>query len=149
MPENIVVLRSDRSPPPPAPVPDARARLEVIEATLTIEKAVAAGVVDQASSDSMRLMLLNQIIRSIDLIGLEHCDAKGSLIGIIADVGRKPEAESLFDLWVHLDRGEDIELWRLGGWSFYGFGFLRLPGSTATGLAATLEALRSRVEARP
>jgi hypothetical protein len=143
MSENIVVLRSDRSPAPPAPVPDARARLEVIEATLTIEKAVAAGVVDQASNDSMRLMLLNQIIRSIDLIGLEYCVANGKT-GVIVDMVRLP-GNTVEDAFVRLDHGEVIALWHVAGESFYGLGFLRLPGSTKDGIAATIEAARARL----
>jgi hypothetical protein len=150
MTENIVPARPDHPQLPPTVVPDNRARLEVIEATLTIDKAVAAGVVDEARGDSMRRVLVHEIARAVDLTGLEHVDADGKLIGVVVGMERAREEIALFDdIEVRLEPGGLLDRWSLIERTFHDFGYLRLPGSAASGLPAPIQALRSRLEAQP
>jgi hypothetical protein len=127
-------------------------RLEVIEAALELEKATrlllkkaAAAGVDEDRPAAIRHLLLHEITRSVDLHELEHVAADGRLIGVITAMRRQSDAPPPFDVQVHLKPGGTIDLSSLTNRLSCGYGYLRLPGSTEHGFAATLEALRDRL----
>jgi hypothetical protein len=86
-----------------------------------------------------RQILLLRVIDSIDLVGLES-SRDGKLMGVIQQVRE-------YEVSVEMQNGRSIASDLLVSLLAHEEGFLRLPGSTETGLAATIEALRARIGA--
>jgi hypothetical protein len=91
-----------------------------------------------------RQILLLRVIDSIDLVGLE-CSRDSKLMGVIQQV-REYEDRG-WPVSVEMQNGRSIASDLLVSLLAHEEGFLRLLGSTETGLAATIEALRARIGA--
>jgi hypothetical protein len=104
----------------------------------------------EACSTPLRLEALEMLIGSIDLAGLEYVLHDGELMGVIGEVSVDPEAPPLLQVVVRMQNGWPIDMVLLvAALADEEEAFLRLPGSRETGLAATIEALRARLEGAP
>jgi hypothetical protein len=133
-------------------VPDAAARanlfrLDVIGAARTLEKARDAGLVaDVGNPSGIQIVLLQQVIDAVDLAGLEYVLRGGHPGRTIVGVEKEPENQAPFDIVVRLTSGEGISMPEFILALRHAGGFLRLPGSTMHGFAATIETLRDRLD---
>jgi hypothetical protein len=125
-------------------------RLEVIGSAAIIERALNEGLLTKAmvgNPGAIRRRLLQEVIDSVDLAGLEYVLRHGEFMGIIGEVSVDPEAPPTLEVVVRLQNGWPIDMVCLVAALADEEAFLRLLDSDDTGLTATLEALRDRLGA--